>query len=217
MLRCMMRYLYLCFFRHQDFAESIFPLFCVCWITDPMISRSIPISSRTEICAYNLPQCIMSCITFSMQSLMPSLFGFPADAQVLQCSNYGSTAGTYANNNGIRSQFSDTVVPSNQVTADPWLNHLQGVMTGAGSVVLRPISAEDQAMQNLGVSFLPWNRRPYDRTTFGTNSRDGTVYPFNPWNSQTMMDNGMTVTKIAGISLGAYYGSKIAYNLYKKR
>ena len=160
----------------------------------------------------------MNCLQYSIQSLMPSLLGLPADADVLSCSNYGSTGGTYPGSvNGLRSQFSDVVVPSATVTNDPWLNNLNNVMNGANSVVLRPISAEDQAAQNLGVSFLPWNQRPYDRTTWGTNSQNGTVFPFNPWNSQTMMTNGLTIVKVARIGLGVYYSGKLIWKMSNRQ
>lgn len=157
----------------------------------------------------------MSCISYSIQSLMPALLGLPADADVLTCSNYGSTGGTYAGaTNGLRSQFSNTVVPPATVSADQWLTNLNNVMNGTSSVVLRPLSAEDQAAQCLfGLSFLPWNQRPYERTTWGTNSQNGTVFPFNPWNQQTIMSNGLTIAKVAGIGLGAYYTGKLALKM----
>ena len=53
----------------------------------------------------------MSCVQYSIQSMMPSVMGMPADADVVRCSNYGSTGGSYPNQpNGLRSQFSDTVI-----------------------------------------------------------------------------------------------------------
>jgi hypothetical protein len=160
----------------------------------------------------------MNCLQYSIQNLMPSLLGLPAAADVLSCSNYGSTGGIYPGAaNGLRSQFSDVAVPSATVTNDPWLNNLNNVMNGANSVVLRPISAEDQAAQNLGVSFLPWNQRPYDRTTWGSNSQDGTVFPFNPWNAQTMMTNGLTIVKVAGIGLGVYYSGKLIWKMSNRQ
>jgi hypothetical protein len=157
----------------------------------------------------------MSCISYSIQSLMPSLLGLPANADVLTCSNYGSTGGIYPGApNGLRSQFSDTVVPPGTVSGDQWLTNLNSVMNGPNTVVLRPVSAEDQAAQCLfGLSFLPWNQRPYERTTWGSNSQDGTVYPFNPWNRQTLMTNGLTIAKLAGIGVGAYYTGKLALKM----
>ena len=87
-------------------------------------------------------------------------------------------------------------------------------MNGPNTVVLRRVSAEDQAAQCLfGLSFLPWNQRPYERTTWGSNSQDGTVYPFNPWNRQTLMTNGLTIAKLAGIGVGAYYTGKLALKM----
>jgi hypothetical protein len=160
----------------------------------------------------------MNCISYSIQSLIPSLLGLPADADVLTCSNYGSTGGIYPGApNGLRSQFSDTVVPPATASANQWLNNLNNVMNGSNSVGLRPVSAEDQAAQSLfGLSFLPWNKRPYERTTWGTNSQNGTVYPFNPWNQQTIMSNGLTMAKVAGIGLGAYYTGKIALKMSQR-
>ena len=160
----------------------------------------------------------MSCLQFSIQSMMPSLLGYPSDDMILQCSNYGSTGGAYSGQpNGLRSQFSDTVVPADEITSDNWLQHLNITMNGTNSVVLRPISPDDQAAQNLGVTFLPWNQRPYERTTWGTNSENGTPYPFNPWNRQTIMSNGMTVAKIAGIGLVVFMTSKLIYKMTIKR
>jgi hypothetical protein len=160
----------------------------------------------------------MSCISYSIQSLMPSLLGLPASADVLTCSNYGSTGGMYPGApNGLRSQFSDTVVPPATASADQWLNNLNNVMNGPNSVVLRPLSAEDQAAQTLfGLSFFPWNQRPYERTTWGTTSQNGTVYTFNPWNQRTIMSNGLTIAKIAGIGIGAYYTGKIALKMSQR-
>jgi len=151
--------------------------------------------------------------------MMPSVMGMPADSVVLQCSNYGSTGGTYPNGvNGLRSQFSDTVVPSNEITGDDFLTQIQTVMTGTNSVVLRPLTDEEQAEQNLwGISFLPWNQRPYDRTTWGTNSQDGTVYAFNPWNKQTMMTNGLTLVKVGAIGLVTFYVGKFVVKKMAKR
>jgi hypothetical protein len=160
---------------------------------------------------------IMSCLQYSIQSTLPSLLGLPADADVLSCSNYGSTGGTYPGPNGLRSQFSDTIVPTATANGDQWLNNLIHVMNGSNSVVLRPVSAEDQAAQHLGVSFLPWNQRPYERTTWGTNSQDGTVFPFNPWNQQTMISNGITVAKVAGIGLAVYYSGKLALKMSNRK
>ena len=160
----------------------------------------------------------MNCLQYSIQSLMPSLLGLPDAADVLTCSNYGSTGGTYPGSiNGLRSQFSNVIVPNATAINDLWLNNLNDVMNGANSVVLRPISDEDQAAQNLGVSFLPWNQHPYERTTWGTNSRDGTVFPFNPWNSQTIMTNGLTIVKIAGIGVGVYFSGKLIWKMSNRQ
>lgn len=142
---------------------------------------------------------------------MPSLFGFPDDATVLQCSNYGSTGGQYSGPDGLRTQWSNTIVPPTQVSSDAWLSHINTVMTGNNSVILKPLSAEEQAAQNLGISLLPWNRRSYDRYLWGAS----TPYPLNPWNEQTIFDNGMTVLKVAGVGLGSYYGATVAYKLFK--
>lgn len=154
---------------------------------------------------------------YSIKSMMPSLLGYPSDTTVLQCSNYGSTGGTFANINGLRSQFSAIPVPPAEVTSDPWLSHLNSVMNGSNSVVLRPVSDDDLALQNLGLSFFPWNQRPYERATFGTNSRDGIVYPFNPWNEATIVTNGITAAKIAGIGVATYFGGTYGWSMYKSR
>jgi hypothetical protein len=154
----------------------------------------------------------MSALQFSIQSMMSSILGMPSDADIIQYSNYGSTGGDTGGPNGIRSQFSDTVLPAATINNDEYLTHVQYLFSGENSIVLRPISAEDQATQNLfGLSFLPWNQRPYDRYNWGSTGHIGseTAYPFNPWNQQTMMSNGVTVAKVAGIGIIVFFAGKL--------
>jgi hypothetical protein len=156
----------------------------------------------------------MSALQFSIQSSMSSILGMPADADIIQYSNYGSTGGDTGGPDGIRTQFSDTVLPSATINGDDYLTHVQYLFSGSNSIVLRPISAEDQAAQNLmGLSFLPWNQRPYDRYNWGSTGHvaSETAFPFNPWNTTTMMSNGLTVAKIAGVGIIVFYAGKLIW------
>lgn len=153
----------------------------------------------------------MSALQFAIQSTFPSVLGMPSDADITQYSNYGSTGGDTSGANGLRSQFSDTIVPQATIDNDAYLTYINQLFSGGSSIVLRPISEEDQASQTLfGISFLPWNQRPYDRYDWGTGHISGeTAYPFNPWNQQTIMSNGMTVLKVTGFAIIVFYAGKL--------
>ena len=153
----------------------------------------------------------MQSLQYTLQSMMPSLLGVPTANDVV-------TYGSYGIQNGHPDSYlcnAITGVGVDTSTLDPtsFLALVGSLQTGTNTVwAQNSFSEEELEAQTLfGMSFLPWNTAVFKRTL-----QSNQVIPMNPWNSHTLMENGLTIAKIAGISAGTYYGTKFAWKAYSK-
>lgn len=150
----------------------------------------------------------MDCLQYSIQSMMPSLLGTPSGEQMMNCSNYailvGGAPGAWCN-----SVTGECGVPQ----PGTWNHTISTTQGGEYTVWCHPSTDAQKATYNLwGLSFLPWNVLQYERYP----SRGGPI-PINPWNSHTIMTNGLTIAKVAGIGLVSFYVGKFAVKKLSKR
>ena len=96
-------------------------------------------------------------------------------------------------------------------------------LTGTNTTYLNNVTQQDWEDGDwflFGMTFLPWFPMPADpNNPGGYIRRNNASYEtkFNKARVAVLIPTGITVAKIAGVSLGAYYGSKLAYRMYKKR
>jgi hypothetical protein len=145
----------------------------------------------------------MTCLQYSIQTMMPSLLGTPTGDQMFTCGLYGIQNGhdDYYLCNAVTGECAEATSSSG------WLWNLAGGQTGSNTVWADHTFTDDEkASQNLlGLGFLPWNTQVYKRTDV-----HGATIPMNPWNRHTIMENSLTIVKIGGISLVTFYIGKFA-------
>jgi hypothetical protein len=134
--------------------------------------------------------------------MAPDIFGTPTVDQFVTCSNYALQNGH--DDDYLCNAVTGVCTETNENSG--WMWTVRQTQTAGNTMFANATFTDDEKkLQTLfGISFLPWNTAVYKRTGL-----TGNVIPMNPWNQHTIMENGMTIAKVAGIGIATFYIGKM--------